>query len=163
MGLKILQFVTMVFTALALIPAGAHLFSLPNKINLASTDYFIVQSSYRGWALFGIVLIGAIVANLALAIVLRRQARAFLLVLISLLCQIATLAIFFAFTYPANVATHNWTVIPPDWRVLRLQWEYAHATGAVIAFIGFCALTVSLLVTTPPQPSSRVAGAGDGG
>jgi len=42
--------------------------------------------------------------------------------------------------------------------VLRLQWEYAHATGAVIA-LRFCALTASLPVNTPRQPSSRVAGA----
>jgi hypothetical protein len=40
-----------VLTALALVPAGAHLFELPNKIGLSQDRYFIVQSIYRGWAL----------------------------------------------------------------------------------------------------------------
>ena len=51
-------------TALALVPAGAHLFELPNKIGLDQEPYFIVQGIYRGWALFGIVLFGALAANL---------------------------------------------------------------------------------------------------
>jgi hypothetical protein len=35
----------LVLTALALVPAGAHLFALPNKIGLAQEQYFIVQNS----------------------------------------------------------------------------------------------------------------------
>jgi hypothetical protein len=73
MARSVAQFLAIVFTALALVPAGAHLFELPNKIGLAREAYFIVQSIYRGWALFGIVLIGSLVANLALAIIARRQ------------------------------------------------------------------------------------------
>jgi hypothetical protein len=42
-------------TAPALVPVGAHLFELPNKIGLSEEHYFLVQSIYRGWALFGIV------------------------------------------------------------------------------------------------------------
>jgi len=34
---------------------------------------------------------------------------------VSLFCQIATLTIFFTLTFSANIATHNWTVIPPNW------------------------------------------------
>jgi hypothetical protein len=41
--MKTLQFVAMVLTALALVPSGAHLFALPNKIHLRETDYFITQ------------------------------------------------------------------------------------------------------------------------
>jgi hypothetical protein len=48
---KTLQFVAMVLTALALVPSGAHLFALPNKIHLSETDYFITQGIYRGWSL----------------------------------------------------------------------------------------------------------------
>ena len=46
--MRLLQFIAMVFTALALIPAGAHFFELPNKIHHAQNDYFIVQNIYRG-------------------------------------------------------------------------------------------------------------------
>lgn len=144
--LKTAQFAAMVLTALTLVPLGAHLFSLPNKIVLAQTDYFIVQNMYRGWALFGVAIVGAILANLVLAVLLRRQGAAFMLVVVNLLCLIASLLIFFAFTYPANVATNNWTAVPVGWQSLRWQWEVSHAVNAAIVFAGFCALTWSLLV-----------------
>lgn len=144
--LKATQFVAMVLTAITLVPLGAHLAALPNKIHLAQTDYLIVQNVYRGWALFGVALIGAILANLALAILLRLQGTAFILVTVNLLCLIGTLMVFFSFTYPANQATDNWTTVPVDWQSLRWQWEASHAVNAVIAFGGFCALTWSLLV-----------------
>src|SRR5258707_15170833 len=83
--LKVVQFLALVLTALALVPAGAHLFALPNKINLAAEQYFIVQNIYRGWSLFGIVLAGALVANLALAVLLRGRGRPFVLALIAFL------------------------------------------------------------------------------
>jgi len=35
----------MMLTALALVPGGAHLFALPNKISLSESDYFIAQSA----------------------------------------------------------------------------------------------------------------------
>jgi len=143
---KLTQFIAMVLTVLTLVPLGAHFFALPNKIHLAQTDYFIVQNIYRGWALFGLVMIGAVLANLALAVLMRRDGVAFVLVVLNLLCLIVTLLVFFAFTYPANEATNNWTVIPADWQSLRWQWEASHAVNAVLAFGGFCALTWSLLL-----------------
>ncbi|TMJ67612.1 MAG: DUF1772 domain-containing protein, partial [Alphaproteobacteria bacterium] len=54
-------------TALAFVPVGAHLFELPNKIGLSEQHYFVVQSIYRGWALFGVVIFAAIAANLTVA------------------------------------------------------------------------------------------------
>lgn len=40
------SFLALVFTALALVPYGAHLFALPNKIGMEQEDYFIAQSVY---------------------------------------------------------------------------------------------------------------------
>ena len=74
---RALLFLAIILTSLALLPAGAHLSVLPHKIGLSEADYFVVQGIYRGWALFGIVLLGALVANLALALVLRRERRGF--------------------------------------------------------------------------------------
>ena len=147
MGLRVMQFLAVVFTALALVPAGAHLFELPNKIGLAEEEYFVVQSIYRGWALFGIVLFGALAANLALAIMARRRRAPFRLALVAFLLVAATLAIFFTWTYPANQATSNWTVVPANWQELRLQWEYAHAANAGLTFLALCAVTWSVLLT----------------
>jgi hypothetical protein len=146
MGLRIAQFLAIVLTALALVPAGAHLFELPNKIGLPQDAYFIVQNIYRGWALFGIVLFGALGANLALTFLVRRRPGAFWLALLAFLLVAATLVVFFTWTYPANQATANWTQIPANWQELRLRWEYAHATNAVLTFIALCAVTLSTLI-----------------
>src|SRR3546814_15176164 len=77
MGLRVMQFAAIVLTALALVPAGAHYFELWNKIDLSQEHYFVVQGIYRGWALFGFVLLPAIAANLILAIMLRYRRRPF--------------------------------------------------------------------------------------
>jgi hypothetical protein len=147
MGLRVAQFVAIVFTALALVPAGAHLAELLNKIHLAQEEYFVVQSIYRGWALFGIVLFGALAANLILAVLLRRQRAPFWLAFLAFLLVAATVAIFFTWTYPTNQATSNWTVVPANWQELRTTWEYAHATNAVLTLIALCAVTWSVLLT----------------
>ena len=54
--------------------------------------------------------------------------------------------IFWAFTYPMNVASNNWTVTPENFEVARRQWEYSHAVNAVITFIAFVAIISSVLV-----------------
>jgi len=144
-ALKIASFFALVLTALALAPGGAHLFALPNKIDLAQQPYFIVQGIYRGWALLGIVLIGALLANLVLAILSRGRGAPFCWALTGFVLVGATLAIFFAWTYPANQATANWTVAPDNWAALRVQWEYSHAINAVLTFFALCAVTLSVL------------------
>jgi hypothetical protein len=145
--LKVVQFLALVLTALALVPAGAHLFALPNKIGLAAEQYFIIQNIYRGWALFGIVLAGALVANLALAVLLRGTGVPFVLALVAFLCVAVSLTIFFVWTYPANQATSNWTTIPTEWAQLRKQWEYSHAANAIVTFAAFCAVALSVVTT----------------
>jgi hypothetical protein len=77
MALRLIQFLAIMLTALALVPSGAHLAALPNKMAMAQAAYFVAQQIYAGWALFGIVLFGALIANLAHAIVLRKLGRSF--------------------------------------------------------------------------------------
>jgi hypothetical protein len=36
----------------------------PGAVTYRAPQYFIVQNMYRGWDLFGIVLIGALITNL---------------------------------------------------------------------------------------------------
>jgi hypothetical protein len=146
MGLRAAQFLAIVLSALALVPAGAHLLELPNKIGLAQEPYFVVQSIYRGWALLGIVLFGALAANLALTIMARHWRGAFWLALLGFLLVAATLVVFFSWTYPANQATANWTEAPANWQELRRHWEYAHATNAILSFLALCAVTASTLM-----------------
>ena len=145
MASRAAQFSAIVLTALALVPTGAHFFELPNKIGLSQEQYFTVQGIYRGWALFGVVLIGAVVANLTTAVMLRHRRGAFWLALAAFAIIAGTLAIFFTWTYPANQATSNWTVAPANWRELRAQWEYSHAANAVLTFVALCCITLSTL------------------
>lgn len=145
MRLKVLHFIALMLTALALVPAGAHLFALPNKIGLAQEPYFIVQGIYRGWSLFGFVLIPALLANAALAFLTRERAVRGLVLNAALLLA-ANLAIFFTWTYPANQATANWTVAPGNWDALRLQWEYSHAANAVLTFCALVAVALAALL-----------------
>lgn len=147
MSLKLLQFLAVLLTALALVPGGAHLFALPNKIGLPQESYFTVQAIYRGWALFGFVFIPALFANATLAIMLRHQRWPFRLALAASLCIAAMLVLFFVWTEPANQVTNSWTFAPANWDELRMQWEYSHAVNAVLILMAFCAVTLSVLTT----------------
>jgi hypothetical protein len=148
MRLRVVQFLAVVLTALALVPGGAHLFALLNKIDLGAEQYFIVQNIYRGWAWFGVVLFGALLADLALALMLRsRGGAAFALALVGFCGVALTLVVFFLWTYPANQATGNWTTIPDHWEQLRRQWEYSHAFNAVITLLALCSVTLSVVMT----------------
>lgn len=149
MPLRAVQFVAIVLTVLALIPAGAHLFEMPGKMTLGREDYFTVQTIYRGWALFGFVLVGAIAANLVLTIMLHGTGLHFVLACTAFLLVTATLAVFFLGAFPANQATDNWTLIPADWRGLRSQWEAGHAISAGLTFLAFCMLALEAVLPEP--------------
>jgi hypothetical protein len=83
--------------------------------------------------------------SLVLALMLRGAGRPFWLALIAFLCVAATQVIFWSYTYPANRATANWTLLPSNWLELRRQWEYSHATSAVLDLIALTALVLSVL------------------
>ena len=143
--MRALTLAAVLLTALALVPSAAHLFALPNKIGLPEQQYLVVQGIYRGWALFGAVLIAAMLVNLLLGLVLwRRRQLAWPAIGAGLLVA-QTLAIFFAWTYPANRATGNWTGMPADWRQLRTQWEYSHAANALLSFAALCLATLAAI------------------
>jgi hypothetical protein len=140
-----LRFLSLVFTVLALVPAGAHLFSLPAKMRLAPEDYLVAQRAYDGWALFGIVILAAIASTLALAIAAYRGGRPYLLPALACLCLLATQAVFWSFTFPANQATGNWTMLPAGFEALKTSWEYSHAASALLNFAAFLLLLRSEL------------------
>jgi hypothetical protein len=68
------------------------------------------------------------------------------LVLTGFLCIAGTQVVFWTFTFPANQATGNWTMLPENWMALRAQWEYSHAASAVLNLIALVALILSVLV-----------------
>ena len=145
MALRIARFLSLLFAALALAPAMAHLLELPNKISLSHDEYLTVQHLYSGWALLGFVVYGAIFSTLALAIVTRRRAGEFRLALTGFLCLAGTQVVFWTFTFPANSATRNWTALPENWIALRAQWEYSHAASAVLNLAALLAVILAVL------------------
>jgi hypothetical protein len=147
MAVRTFQFLAVVLTALALVPAGAHLFALPNKIALPEEQYFVAQSLYRGWALLSVTWFAALAANLVLAVMVRDQLAACRFAALAAGCIVLSFAVFFLWTYPANIATGNWTETPAHWEALRRQWEYSHAANAFILFAALCAAMLSVLKT----------------
>jgi hypothetical protein len=117
------RFLSLLFAALALGPAMAHLLELPNKIDLPRDEYLTVQQIYRGWALLGFVVAGALFSTLALTIMTRGRSPSFAWSLTAFLCIAGTQVVFWTFTYPANHQTNNWTMLPDNWMALRARWE----------------------------------------
>ena len=140
-----LRLSSMILASIALIPAGAHFFSLLSKMRLTESDYLVAQRAYDGWSMFGIVVIGALLTTLALAIVLYRAGLPYLLPLASFACIAGTQLIFWVFTFPTNRLTNNWTQIPDQWEAVRRQWELSHAGSAVLNFIALLLLFLSAL------------------
>jgi hypothetical protein len=125
--------------------ALAHLFALPNKIGLERDAYFTVQGIYRGWALFGFVLAIQLVSIIAVIVLAHHDRQVRLLAIVALVSLVAAQVVFWTFTYPANVATNNWTAVPADWETLRRNWEYSHATGAVFQLVAMTSLVIAAL------------------
>jgi hypothetical protein len=145
MDLRMVQFLALLLTALALVAAGAHLFELPNKINLSRDAYLTVQGIYAGWAWFGIVDLAALIMIVVLAVTLRWQRPAVYFATAAALCFVVFFVIFFTWTFPANQATANWTTLPDDWSPLRTAWEYSHAVNALVMLVALCSVTLAVI------------------
>jgi hypothetical protein len=140
-----IPFAAVIVTGLAMTGPAAHLFALPNKIGMSRADYFVAQSIYMGWWRVGLLLPSAIVANLALAYVMRGDRPGLWLALIATALVAVELVVYAVWTQPANSVTANWTVVPANWEALRAQWEYSHAVNAFVMLAAFCCSTASAL------------------
>ena len=143
-GYDVLFFVAILATLVSLAPALAHLFELPNKMGLSRDAYFMVQQIYAGWELFGIAVL---IQFVSLSLLVWRSGREHYVlrpVMAALILLIMAQLLFWLVTYPANSLTHNWTQVPPDWEMLRHNWEYSHATGAVCQLLSLCCLVGAL-------------------
>ena len=146
-------------TAILLGPALAHLFELPAKLPLPRDDYLHVQQIYRGWALFAV----PIVLNLALVATLtvrsRRSRPAFSWSLAALGWLVVAQMVFWIWTYPANLATEQWTTLPDNWEALRLQWELSHDAGALLTLAAFfCIANLAVQPIEQQAPDSTRIG-----
>jgi hypothetical protein len=141
---ELAAFLAVLFTALALIPGGAHVLELGNKMRLEQRDYFIVQSLYRGWQFVGFLVIAALAANIWAATL--HEGGAFWWFVAAAALIALSLVVFFLWTFPVNKATGMWTKQPDNWRTLRARWEYSHAVNAAITFLALICTSAALVV-----------------
>ena len=134
-----MAFLAILLTALALVPAGAHLLALPNKLAMPAEAYLAAQGAYAGWALAGALPIGALLANAVLAVGQWRRPAVRWPALAAAALLTAGLGVFFGWTFPANRATTNWTRLPPGWEALRDAWEWSHAGNAGLTLLALLA------------------------
>jgi len=142
---KALFFLAIMLTAIAMGAALAHLFELPNKINVGAADYLTVQRNYDNWWIVGLSVPLAFIAVLVLTISLRGTGVPFTLALIAPLLLVGEMVAFWGFTAPVNRATENWTMLPSNWQELRDRWEYSHAVRAILYVLATGTLVMSAL------------------
>ena len=141
-----IRFLTVFFEVITLSALFAHLLEMPAKMELSMDSYLVVQGVYRGWSWLGLFEIAAIVLSIVWLIIDRHKKGKRPLLVIASLFFIISLMIFFMYTYPANQATQNWTMLPEDqWEALRQQWEYSHALRAVLNLTGLSLLIFALM------------------
>ena len=145
MELQLVRFLALLLVALALAPALAHLMELPNKIRLPGEQYLTVQQWYRGWNRLGIIVIAALVSTLALTLMVRGRDGEFAWALAACVFIALTQVVFWAFTFPVNRKTSNWTLMPQNWDALRHRWEYSHAASAALTLLALVCLIASVL------------------
>jgi hypothetical protein len=171
MALKVSRFFALLFVALALGVGLAHVITMPGKMLLSGEVYLTVQQLYRDWGPINVVTVCALLSLGVLAWQLRPgrwsvsirygsrmrrppgragRWRAFGLTLIALLAMVGGRLVGWSLIHDADLATGNWTFLPENWHALRAQWEYAHAASAVLDFVAFAALVLSVLVAEEP-------------
>jgi hypothetical protein len=151
-GRDIAFFVALMATALALGGALAHALELPNKIGLPRAEYFVVQRIYDGWNQLAYLLSVQATGILAVVLLHRHEPRVLWPAATALAAFIAAQAVFWIWTFPANVATDQWTTQPENWEMLRRQWEFSHLAGAACQVVAMVALVVAVL--RRPRPTS---------
>lgn len=148
-------FIALLATALALGGALAHALELPAKIGMSSQDYFVAQRLYAGWNRLAYLLAAELAGMIAVIVVYRDAPRVVWPAVVAIGGLVGAQTVFWLFTFPANQATVNWTVVPDNWDALRRQWEYSHLAGAGFQLLAFLALLVAVLGRGRPSASNR--------
>jgi hypothetical protein len=162
--MRTLRFVTIMLTALSLSAAFAHLLEMPAKLTYDGALWLnLLQTLYPNFGrVSGVCEIGAVVAALVLVVGLRKRPKAFRWTLLAASCLAATHAIYWIWVAPVNAALMPLSpkTLPADWARLRDQWEFAHASRAILQIVALAALVISILGELPlnarqPQEKSE--------
>jgi hypothetical protein len=134
--------------------AVAHLMELPAKMRYERSLYVRLHRTL--YPNFGRIAGVAEALSLATTGVLawrlaKRRDQASSLTTAAAACLAAAHGAFWALVSPANTTMASWPLesIPSDWARWRDQWEYTHATRAVLVTGALGALVASLLREVP--------------
>jgi hypothetical protein len=155
--MALLRVLAVLAVSLYLIPGGAHVLEMSNKLALPPADYMVVQGIYAGWDHTAYALLAALAFTIAHAIVVWRLPTARWLSLGAFLALIGNLTVFFAYTYPINVLTQSWTVAPENLEMARQQWEYSHAVNAGFVLLALVLIVSAVLASSHASGMARQA------
>lgn len=148
-------FTALLATSLALGGALAHAFEFLNKIDMDQQQYFTAQRIYDGWNKIAYLLLIELLGMLAVIGLYWRAPRVRWQALGALASFLTAQAVFWVWTFPANMATDNWTTQPETWQALRNQWEYSHLAGAGFQLLAMIFLILATLRRTP-EPDLKI-------
>jgi hypothetical protein len=164
----VLQVLTVILVALAMVPALAHALELPGKMQLTKDAYVTVQSIYYpGFTIAGISEPLGIISTITLLAFTPSGTWDFWLTLAALFGLIGMQAVYWLLTHPVNkfwvqgkqigsagtgffsFASGNTRgdqneTRPVDWTKLRDRWEYSHVMRAALVTVSFIALIVAI-------------------
>jgi hypothetical protein len=147
------RWLTIMLTALSLVPALAHLLEMPAKMTYDGPLWLRLQQSlYGAFGTFGGAFeVGAVITTIVLVTLVRDRRPAFGWTLLGAVCVVAAHAAFWIWLAPVNatIAATAPGTLPADWMEMRSQWEYTHAARAVLQIIALGALVFAVLVETP--------------
>ena len=159
MFLRTWRWLTLMFVALSLAPALAHLLEMPAKMRYEGPLWLTISQTLYGafGAVGGAFEVAAVFTTVVLVLLVRRRHPAFGWTLLAALCMLLAHAAFWIWLAPVNatVAASTLATLPENWTALRSQWEYTHAARAVLQAVALGALAFSVVAETPISPTER--------
>lgn len=163
MFLRTWRFLTLTLIALGLAPAFSHALELRPKLQYDAELYLTLHRTlYEFYGkIGGIFEIGAVVAALVLAYLVRDRRPALPATLLGAAFMVAAHAAYWIWVAPMNALMLSWPVDgpPADWMRARDQWEYTHLARFFLQLFALAAIEVSILRETPAVSTAVPASA----
>lgn len=150
MLLKWWRFGTIMFVGLSMGPAICHLLEMPAKMKYDGSLWLKLLQTLCPPALGTIGAffeVGAVTTTIILIFLVRKHKTALKWTLPGAICMVAVHLIFWIWVAPVNAAMAPLSpdTLPQDWTSLRDQWEYAHASRAILHMVSLAFLVLSIL------------------
>lgn len=158
--MKAWRFWTILLSTVSASAAIAHLLEMPAKLGYDGPTWLhLLQTLYPPafGPVSGTCEIAAVVAAVILAILLGRRGERWGWVAFGAGCLVIAHTIFWCLVSPVNAALVPLSpdTLPPNWLRLRNQWEYSHATRAVLQLFALSSFVISILTEIPASTSCR--------